>query len=97
MEYLYYQRRMHLKMSKIDSETKKNYSNEHPRGKKPSEDNTIKLAKSQQMKIRDMKLMEEFDMALENYMSTFNVDIVPENERQSIYKRLEKKILGRNK
>ena len=30
MEYLYYQRRMHLKMSKIDSETKKNYSNEHP-------------------------------------------------------------------
>jgi len=41
--------------------------------------------------------MEEFDMALENYMSTFNVDIVPENERQSIYKRLEKKILGRNK
>ena len=75
----------------------KKYSNEHPRGKKPTEDGTIKLAKSKQMKLRELKLMEEFDSALENYMIKYNTDSVPGGEQKNIYKRLEKKILGRNR
>ena len=75
----------------------KKYSNEHPRGKKPTEDGTIKLAKSKQMKLRELKLMEEFDSALENYMIKYNTDSVPGGEQKNIYRRLEKKILGRNR
>ena len=30
MEYLYYHQRMHLRMTKKDSERKKNYSNKYP-------------------------------------------------------------------
>jgi hypothetical protein len=87
---------MHLKMSKIDSETKKNYANEHPRGKKPSENNTIKLAKSQQMKIREKKLQSLFEEEVEKRELLYG-DMVDEFEQNKIYKRLEKKILGRNK
>ena len=94
MEYLYYQQKTPQKM--IPTNNKK-YSNEHPRGKKPTEDGTIKLAKSKQMKLRELKLMEEFDSALENYMIKYNTDSVPGGEQKNIYKRLEKKILGRNR
>ena len=94
MEYLYYQQRTPQKM--IPTNNKK-YSNEHPRGKKPTEDDTIKLAKSKQMKLRELKLMEEFDSALENYMIKYDTDSVPGGEQKNIYRRLEKKILGRNR
>jgi hypothetical protein len=73
------------------------YSNEHPKGKKPTGDGSIKVAKSKQMKIRELKLMEDFDEALENYMIKFNTDSVPSSEQKDIYRRLEKKILGRNR
>ena len=43
MEYLYYQQRTPQKMSKQDSEGKKNYANEHPSKTIDSDDN-IKLA-----------------------------------------------------
>ena len=94
MEYLYYQQRIPQKM--IPTNNKK-YANEHPRGKKPTEDGTIKLAKSKQMKLRELKLMEEFDSALENYMIKYDTDSVPGGEQKNIYRRLEKKILGRNR
>ena len=94
MEYLYYRQRTPQKM--IPTNNKK-YANEHPRGKKPSEDGSIKVAKSKQMKIRELKLMEDFDEALENYMIKFNTDSVPSSEQKDIYRRLEKKILGRNR
>ena len=81
---------------KIDK-SKLQYGNEHPRGKIPTEDNVIKIAKSKQMKLREIKLMEEFDSALENYMIKYDTDSVPGGEQKNIYRRLEKKILGRNR
>ena len=75
----------------------KKYANEHPKGKKPTEDSSIKIAKSKQMKLREFKLMQDFDEALENYMIKFNTDSVPSSEQKDIYRRLEKKILGRNR
>ena len=94
MEYLYYHQRTPQKM--IPTNNKK-YSNEHPRGKIPTEDSVIKIAKSKQMKLREIKLMEEFDSALENYMIKYDTDSVPGGEQKNIYRRLEKKILGRNR
>ncbi len=83
-------------MSKIDSETKKKYANEHPLGRKSTKDNTIKLAKSQQMKIREKKLQSLFEEEVEKRELLYG-DMVDEFEQNKIYKRLEKKILGRNK
>ena len=96
MEYLYYQQKITLIKMKIDK-NKLEYANEYPVGKKPTEDGTIKLAKSKQMKLRELKLMEEFDSALENYMIKYDTDSVPGGEQKNIYRRLEKKILGRNR
>jgi len=83
-------------MSKADSETKKKYTNEHPLGRKSTKDNTIKLAKSQQMKIREKKLQSLFEEEVEKRELLYG-DMVDEFEQNKIYKRLEKKILGRNK
>ena len=46
MEYLYYQQRTPQKMTKEDSDKIKTYSNEHPKGKKPSELNSKELEKN---------------------------------------------------
>ncbi len=69
----------------------KKYANEHPKGKNLTEDGSIKIAKSKQMKLREFKLMQDFDEALENYMIKFNTDSVPSSEQKDIYRRLEKK------
>ena len=44
MEYLYYQQKIVIKKMKIDKNSL-TYANEHPKGKKPTEEN-IKVAKS---------------------------------------------------
>ena len=63
---------------------------------KKARQNKIKLAKSQQMKIREKKLQSLFEEEVEKRELLYD-DMVDEFEQNKIYKRLEKKILGRNK
>jgi|TARA_A100001515_G_scaffold79437_1_gene63097 hypothetical protein len=74
----------------------KKYSNTHPQGKKPTGDKNIKLAKSKQRKIREKKLQKLFEdqVVMEEVMTG---DMVDHTRQDAIYRRLEKKILGRNR
>ena len=71
----------------------KKYANEHPKGKKPTEDGSIKIAKSKQMKLREFKLMQDFDEALENYMIKFRE--CPKNMICAVFRTFSSDFVGK--
>ena len=78
---------------KIDK-NKLKYANEHPKGKKPTEDNNIKLASSKPATARKRALESAFDNSVLMWESSNNA-IMPLDMQDDLYKSLRKKMLGR--
>ena len=58
MEYLYYHLKIVIKKMKIDKNNL-TYSNEHPRGKKPTEDN-VKVARRIRIDNKGLKTLRDY-------------------------------------